>query len=133
MRASGWSRSTSTAAERQMAYGAAERRPRVWSREVIHVELSDALREENRRLRRLRLLVDLTLARLYQDPDLSLLDALQLTERCRDAALTLFPGKETAYELIYRPRFERVLHARWPHDMPDELGESFVLGEPGEG
>jgi hypothetical protein len=97
------------------------------------MELSDALREENRRLRRLRLVVDLTIARLYQDPDLSLLEALQLTERCRDAALALFPGKETAFELIYRPRFERVLHARWPHEMPDELGESFVLGEPAQG
>ena len=97
------------------------------------MEFGDALREENRRLRRLRLMVDLTMARLYQDPDLSLLDALQLTERCRDAALTLFPGKEIAFELIYRPRFERVLYARWPHDMPDELGESFVLGDPGEG
>ena len=97
------------------------------------MELSDALREENRRLRRLRLVVDLTIARLYQDPNLSLLEALQLTERCRDAALALFPGKETAFELIYRPRFERVLRARWPHEMPDELGVSFVLGEPGRG
>lgn len=97
------------------------------------MEINEALREENRRLRRLRFLVDLTLARLYQEPELSLLDALELTERCRDAALTLFPGKETAFDLIYRPRFERVLYARWPHDMPDELGESFVLGGPGEG
>lgn len=116
-----------------MAYGGNRRPRRGWEREDCEVELSEALREENRRLRRLRILVDLTLARLYQDPDLSLLDALQMTERCRDAALTLFPGKETAFELIYRPRFERVLYARWPHDMPDELGESFVLGEPGEG
>lgn len=96
------------------------------------MELSEAQREENRRLRRLRLLVDFTLARLYQEPDLSLLEALDLTERCRDAALSMFPGKETAFELIYRPRFERVLHARWPHEMPVELGRSFVLGEPGE-
>lgn len=96
------------------------------------MELSEAQREENRRLRRLRLLVDFTLARLYQDPDLSLLEALDLAERCRDAALSMFPGKETAFELIYRPRFERVLHARWPHEMPVELGRSFVLGEPGE-
>ena len=116
-----------------MAYGENRRPRRGWGREDCDVELSEALREENRRLRRLRILVDFTLARLYQDPDLSLLDALQMTERCRDAALTLFPGKETAFDLIYRPRFERVLYARWPHDMPEELGESFVLGEPGEG
>src|SRR5687768_12324089 len=90
----------------------------------------EALVEENRRIRRLRLIVDLTLSRLYQDPDLSHLEALQLVERCRDAALTLFPGKETAFEMIYRPRFERVVMARWPHEIPDELGRRYVLGDP---
>jgi hypothetical protein len=109
------------------------RRPRRgWEQEDRSVELSEALRE------RTGSCADCGSGRasrwsLVRDPDLSLLDALQMTERCRDAALTLFPGKETAFELIYRPRFERVLYARWPHDMPDELGESFVLGEPGEG
>lgn len=93
------------------------------------MDFNDALIEENRRLRRLRLIVDLTLARLYQDPDLSLLDALEVVERCRDAALTLFPGKESAFELIYRPRFERVLIRRWPHEMPDEIGKAFVVGD----
>ena len=52
----------------------------------------EALEDENRKLRRLRLLVDLVLARLYQDPELSLLEALDLVERCRDAVLYLFPG-----------------------------------------
>lgn len=94
------------------------------------MDFKDALREENRRLRRLRLIVDLTLARLYQDPDLSLLEALQVVEGCRDAALSLFPGKERAFDLIYQPRFERVLHNRWPHEMPDEVGRTFVLEEP---
>ncbi len=94
------------------------------------MEFRDALKEENRRLRRLRLIVDLTLARLYQDPDLSHLEALETVEKCRSVALGLFPGKETAFELIYRPRFERVIATRWPHDLPDELGRSFVLGDP---
>ena len=40
------------------------------------MELGEALREENRRLRRLRIVVDLTIARLYQDPDMTLLEAL---------------------------------------------------------
>ena len=91
----------------------------------------EALEDENRRLRRLRLLVDLVLARLYQDPDLSLLEALELVERCRDAALDLFPGKEDTFELIYRPRFERVLVARWPHEMPDEMGTELRVDDPG--
>lgn len=91
------------------------------------MDFSEALKEENRRLRRLKLIVDLNLARLYQDPDLTLLEALQVVEQCRDVALNLFPGKEMAFELIYRPRFDRVLHVRWPHDLPEELGASYVL------
>jgi hypothetical protein len=94
------------------------------------VNFDEAVKEENRRLRRLRLIVDLTLSRLYQDPELSHLEALELIERCRDAALALFPGKETAFEMIYRPRFERVVMARWPHEMPDEVGTRYVLGDP---
>lgn len=82
----------------------------------------EAVREENRRLRRLRLLVDLTLSRLYQDPHLTFLEALEAVETCRDVALALFPGKETAFELIVRPRFERVIMTRWPHALPEEAG-----------
>ena len=94
------------------------------------MDFNEAVREENLRLRRLRLIVDLTLSRLYQDPDLSHLEALEMVERCRDAALALFPGKETAFELIFRPRFERVVMTRWPHDMPEEIGDRLVLGDP---
>lgn len=91
------------------------------------MDYREAVREENRRLRRLRLIVDLTLAELYQEPDLSLLDALRAVERCRNAALNLFPGKERVFELVYRPRFERVLYRRWPYQLPDEVGDAFVL------
>ncbi|MBW3660798.1 MAG: hypothetical protein KY397_04095 [Gemmatimonadetes bacterium] len=92
----------------------------------------EALKEENRRLRRLRLIVDLTLQRLYQDPDLTLLEALTMVEKVRETALSMFPGKETAFELIYRPRFERVLAVRWPYELPEEIGPSYVLGDPSE-
>lgn len=96
------------------------------------MDFDEALREENRRLRRLRLVVDLTLSSLYQDPDMTHLEALELVERCRNAALALFPGKEVAFDLIYRPRFERVIAIRWPHELPDEVGRAYALGEPGE-
>lgn len=94
------------------------------------MNFDEALREENRRLRRLRLIVDLTLSRLYQDSGMTLLEALQAVEACRDVALALFPGKEATFELLYRPRFEAVIAVRWPHDLPAELGESLVLGDP---
>lgn len=96
------------------------------------MDYEKAVEEENRRIRRLRLVVDLTLQRLYTDPDLSLLEALTLVERVREAALSMFPGKDAAFDLIYRPRFERVLAVRWPHRLPDEIGSSYVLGDPSE-
>ena len=87
----------------------------------------DPLAEEERRLKIVRFLVDLTLARLYQDEELTHLDALRLVERTRDVILTLFRGKERAYELIYRPRFERALRARWPVACPAEVGNRFRI------
>lgn len=96
------------------------------------MDYDEALEEENRRIRRLRLVADLTLQRLYTDPDLSLLEALTLIEKVRESALAMFPGKETAFELIYRPRFERVVAVRWPLDLPEEIGPSYVLGDPAE-
>ncbi|MDX1624068.1 MAG: hypothetical protein R3199_08800 [Gemmatimonadota bacterium] len=90
----------------------------------------DAVKEENRRIRRLRLMVDLVFQRLHQDPNMSYLEALELVEKCREAALALFPGKEATFELVYRPRFERVMAIRWPHRLPEEVGDSLVLGDP---
>ena len=93
------------------------------------MDFNDALREENERLRRLRLIVDLTIARLYQDPTLSMLDGLEHVERCREAALQLFPDKELVFELVLRPRFERVLRQRWPHEVPAEVGPRLTIRE----
>ena len=68
----------------------------------------EEIEEERRRIRYLRILVDLTQTILYQG-NLTYHEALQLVANTRKAALKLFPGKEETYNLIYRPRFERVL------------------------
>ena len=91
------------------------------------VDYSEALADEERRLKIVRFLVDLTIARLQQDEDLTHLDALAIVERTRDVILTLFPDKERAYELLYRPRFERTLRARWPVELPEEVGRRFRI------
>jgi hypothetical protein len=66
------------------------------------------IREESRRIRRLRLLVDFTISLIYQG-NLALPEALKLIENTKAIALSLFPGKEQVYDLIYKPRFERIL------------------------
>lgn len=77
---------------------------------------AEAVEEERRRLRRMRLLVDMTCSLLYQ-LDQPELDARRLVESTRRHVLELFPGKEKTFDLIYRPRFERILKERFgPHN-----------------
>jgi hypothetical protein len=64
--------------------------------------------EENRKIRMLRVVVDLTTATLAQG-EMNAAEAIELIEATRRFALNLFPGKEAVFDLIYRPRFERIL------------------------
>lgn len=66
--------------------------------------------EESRRIRRLRILVHITLETIAGG-DLSPEDAAQMIAETRKIALDMFPGKERAFDLIYRPQFQRVMHA----------------------
>ena len=72
----------------------------------------EEIKEENRKLRYLRFLVDFSILSIQQD-DLSLQEAQELVENVKRAACSLFPGKEETFELIYRPRFNRVIHERF--------------------
>ncbi|HEY6972156.1 MAG TPA: hypothetical protein VJA94_23290 [Candidatus Angelobacter sp.] len=69
--------------------------------------------EERRKLRRLQLMMDMVLSVLSQDPDLTLEEALDIVANCRNAALAMFPDKELAFDLIYKPRLERVVEERF--------------------
>jgi hypothetical protein len=64
--------------------------------------------EEGRRLRRLRVVVDLTCAVLAQGR-LGRGEAEALVAAARHQVLELFPDKEATYELILAPRFARLL------------------------
>jgi hypothetical protein len=70
------------------------------------------IKEENRKIRYLRFLVDFSILSIQQD-DLLLEDAQELVENVKRAACSLFPGKEETFELIYRPRFNRVMQERF--------------------
>ena len=65
--------------------------------------------EELRKIRRLQWMVDMVLSVLYQDPDLTLAGASEIIANCKNAALAMFPDKEFAFDLIYKPRLQRVL------------------------
>lgn len=80
---------------------------------ATHEETNDkAIKEENRKIRFLRFLVDFSILSIQLE-DLTLDDAFQRVEEVKKVALSLFPGKEFAFELIYRPRFSRVIQERF--------------------
>jgi hypothetical protein len=66
--------------------------------------------DESRRIRRLRILVQLTVE-MIADGGLSPEEAAGMIAATRRVALEMFPGKERAFDLIYRPQFQRVMHA----------------------
>jgi hypothetical protein len=68
----------------------------------------EALDEESRRIRRLRIAVELALAVISQG-QLSYREVTEMMTATRELALRLFPGKAATYDLIYLPRFYRVL------------------------
>jgi hypothetical protein len=74
--------------------------------------MEELIREEEKKLRQLRLIVDLTEAVLMQS-NLTLQESWDLVYQTKRAALALFPDKEFAYRLIYLPRFRRIIDERF--------------------
>lgn len=72
---------------------------------------ADELREEERKMRKLMRLVDFTTLVIAQG-NVSLLEACALIRLTRERVLTMFPEKEEVFDLIYRPRFARIMRER---------------------
>ena len=75
---------------------------------VTDADAEAALADEKRRLRQLRMVVDLTCNVLMQGR-LRRDEAENLVAAARRRALELFPDKEETYELILAPRFARLV------------------------
>jgi hypothetical protein len=78
-----------------------------------HNERKDTNNEEARRLRRLQVMMSMVMSVISQDPDLTLEEAAEMAANARRAALSMFPDKELAYDLIYRPRLQRLMNERF--------------------
>jgi len=68
--------------------------------------------EEDRRVRMLRRLVDFSLAYIAQS-SIPLDQAHAAVEGVKRYALRLFPDKEATFDLIYLPRFRRLLQEKY--------------------
>jgi hypothetical protein len=71
---------------------------------------------ERRRIRRVRMIVELTLNLISSDRTVSHREARCLVECARKAIFELFPGFEDRYMRVVEPLFMRVLQQRWPEE-----------------
>ncbi len=68
---------------------------------------------EQQNLRRLQLMMQVLLAAIAQDRSMTVDQAAQLSAYTRDAALRMFPGRETAFNLLCKPRIQRAMRERF--------------------
>jgi hypothetical protein len=73
----------------------------------------DERMDEARKLRRLQVMMSMVMSVISQDPDLTLEEAAEMSANARRAALSMFPDKELAYDILYRPRLQRLMNERF--------------------
>jgi hypothetical protein len=89
-------------------------------REVLPMEIisqtsqaSAEVMEENKLIRRLQMMMNMVMQVIAQDGSLTVDEASQMIADSKKAALAMFPDKELAYEIIWRPRFQRLMRERF--------------------
>lgn len=73
----------------------------------------EADQEEARRIRRLQVMINMISSVISQDPSLTVEEASELAAGAKRAALAMFPDKELAYDLLYKPRLQRIMTERF--------------------
>jgi len=69
--------------------------------------------QEARLIRRLQVMMSMVMSVISQDPNLTVEEASELVAGARRAALAMFPDKELAYDLLYKPRLQRLMNERF--------------------
>jgi hypothetical protein len=83
---------------------------------VEHAGQSASLSEkeqEARQIRRLQLMISMVMSVISQDPNLTVEEASELVAGAKRAALAMFPDKEFAYDILYKPRLQRLMNERF--------------------
>jgi hypothetical protein len=78
----------------------------------VSVASDSEILEEARKVRRLQVVVGLAMS-VIADSDTAVEEAAALVAATRRYALTLFPDKAATYDLIYAPRFQRLMTERF--------------------
>jgi hypothetical protein len=76
------------------------------------MEMEDELLEEEKKLRRLRFIVDFAMEYI-KTQEVSHDEAISVIEGVKKHAMKLFPEKESTFDLIYLSRFKRLLNEKF--------------------
>jgi len=69
----------------------------------------EEIKEEDKKIRYLRRMVDFTIILILESDDMTLEDASRHAAAVKDFAVKLFPGKDGVFDLVYGPRLKRVI------------------------
>jgi hypothetical protein len=69
--------------------------------------------QEARNIRRLQLMISMVMSVISQDQNLTVEEASELAANAKRAALAMFPDKELAYDILYKPRLQRLMNERF--------------------
>lgn len=74
---------------------------------------AEEIAAEARQVRRLQRRMDLVMSLIRQSDTMPVEEVSALAAQARRAALKMFPGREQTFDLIYRPRFQRLLAEKY--------------------
>jgi hypothetical protein len=69
--------------------------------------------EEAKKIRRLQLMISMVSSVIGQDPNLTVEEASEMVANAKRAALAMFPDKELAFDILYKPRLQRLMKERF--------------------
>ncbi len=78
-----------------------------------HLQTDQEKLDEQRKIRRLQMMMNMVTSVISQDENLTVEEAAQMVADSKKAALAMFPDKELAYNLIYKPRLQRLMRERY--------------------
>jgi len=80
---------------------------------VTDDDLANDEKQEAHKIRRLQIMISMVMSVIGQDPNLTVEEASELVAGAKRAALAMFPDKELAYDIIYKPRLQRLMTERF--------------------
>jgi hypothetical protein len=83
------------------------------SNSLYATQVTSESEDEARRIRRLQVMINMVSSVICQDPSLTVEEASELAAGAKRAALAMFPDKELAYDLLYKPRLQRLMRERF--------------------